>query len=319
MRLEGERVLVTGGLGFIGRHLVRALLERGASVVVFDREGRRADALADPDRVAVVRGDLRTADLAPAMEGCTAVVHLAANADVRAGEERPVEMFQDNVLATARLLDAMASAGVMRLGFASTSTVYGEPSVVPTPEAYEPLAPVSVYGASKLAGEGLIHGFASNHPCTAVMWRFANVVGPGGRGVVRDFVDKLRASPTELEIHGRAPGTKKSYVHVEDAVDGMIRSWSAVDRGVEPFNVGSEDAITVREVAELVCGALGLREVRFRWTGGVDGGGWRGDVRAMALAVDKLTAAGWRPRHTSAEAVGRAAKELDPAHQVRPR
>jgi len=311
LRIEGERILVTGGLGFIGRHLVRALVDRGASVVVFDKEGRRAGSVRAADGVAIVQGDLGAADLAPTMRDCTAVLHLAASADVRVGEERPAEVLRDNVLATARLLEAMAAAQVTSFGFASTSTVYGEPSVIPTPETYEPLAPVSVYGASKLAGEGLIHAFASNHACRAAVWRFANVVGPGSRGVVRDFVDKLRANPSELKILGRSPGTRKSYVHIEDAIDGMLRSWSAVDAGVHAFNIGSEDAITVEEVANRVCEALRLGGVPYRWTGGVDGGGWRGDVRAMALAVDKLRALGWRPRLRSAEAVARAAKELD--------
>jgi UDP-glucose 4-epimerase len=309
MRLQGERVLVTGGLGFIGRHLCRALAANGASVVALDREG--AEDFGGEGRVEMIRGDLRTADLGPPLRGCGAVFHLAASADVRAAEDRPREVFEDNVLATARLLDAMHDAGVTRLGFTSTSTVYGEAAVIPTPEDHEPLAPISVYGASKLAAEGLVQGYAANRELTAVVWRFANVVGGGAtHGVVPDFVRKLRASPSDLEILGADPGTRKSYVHIDDIVEGMLRSWSVVDRGVETFNLGSEDAITVREVADAVCGAIGLAGVRYRWTGGVDGGGWKGDVRTMALAVDKLRARGWRPRHGSAGSISLAAKAL---------
>ena len=314
MRVQGERVLVTGGLGFIGRHLCRALVARDASVVALDRETPGAEALQDlvrSGRLEVVHGDLRTADLAPALRGCASVFHLAANADVRTAEERPREVFEDNVLATARLLDAMHDAGVTRLGFPSTSTVYGEPSVVPTPEDHEPLAPISVYGASKLAAEGLIHGYAANRELTAVVWRLANVVGGGAtHGVAFDLVRKLKASPAELEILGRDPGTRKSYVHVDDVLAAMLHPDADAPHGVETFNVGSEDAITVREVADAVCRAMGLAGVAYRWTGGVAGGGWTGDVRTMALAVEKLKARGWRPRHGSAESVSLAAAAL---------
>ena len=314
MWIEGEQVFVTGGAGFIGRHLVRALLARGATCVIIDRDRRGSKSLGDlvtADRVVVQPGDLRFVDLSSALRGCTAVVHLAAHADVRSGEDHPRDVFEDNVLATARLLDAMGTAGVTRLGFASTSTVYGEATVLPTPEDYAPLRPISIYGSSKLAAEGLIHGYAAKHGLSAVVWRLANVVGPGGtRGVVPDFIRRLRANPKELEILGRKPGTRKSYVHVDDVVDAMVRTWPKARRGVEAFNIGSEDAITVKEVADLVCRALELPKVRYRWTGGANGGGWRGDVRGMTLAVDRLKARGWRPRHRSAEAVLRAAKEL---------
>jgi len=314
MRIEGGRVLVTGGLGFIGRHLARALVARGASAILFDRDERRASSVEDlvtSGRVEVRHGDLRTADLSPVLRGCTAVIHLAASADVRAAEERPQDVFEQNVLATARLLDAVAAAGIREFGFPSTSTVYGEATVVPTPEDYSPLAPLSLYGASKLAAEGLIHGFAARHSVGAMIWRFANVVGGGAtHGVVFDLVNKLKANPSELEVLGREPGTRKSYVHIDDAIDAMLLTWSALDWGVETVNVGSEDAITVREVADEVCRAMGLRGVRYRWTGGVGGGGWKGDVRTMALALDRLTAGGWRPRHRSADAVRLSASAL---------
>lgn len=312
MRIEGEQVLVTGGLGFIGSHLVRALAGAGATCLVIDREDRdeaKVRDLVDARQVAIVHGDVLSARLEPLLDGCTAVFHLAASADVRSAEERPREVFENNVLATARLLDAMAAEKVTRLGFTSTSTVYGE-AAVPTPED-APLLPISLYGASKLAAEGLLHGYAAHQPLTAVVWRFANVVGEGAtHGVLYDFARKLRANPRELEILGRDPGTRKSYVHIDDIVAAMLHSWSVAEGGVEAYNVGSEDAITVREIADAVCGELGLAGVGYRWTGGVDGGGWKGDVRSMLLAVDKLKGTGWSPRHSSMEAVRLAAREL---------
>ena len=312
MKIEDERFLVTGGLGFIGRHLVRALVLRGATCVVVDRE-RGVEPIRDlvsSGKVAVHHGTVPSDDLPALLKDCTSVFHLAASADVRAAERNPREVFANNVLATGRLLDAMRDAGVRRIGFASTSTVYGEPSVVPTPEDYEPLQPISVYGASKLAAEGLLQGWTDDGR-TAVVYRFANVVGGGAsHGIVHDFVWKLKANPGELEILGREPGTLKSYVHINDALRAILLAWSAGGKGVSLFNVGTDDAISVRDVADAVCGALELHDVNYRWTGGVDGGGWRGDVRRMGLSVERLKMLGWRARYGSAEAVALAAREL---------
>lgn len=312
MRIEGERFLVTGGLGFIGHHLVRALVLRGATCVVLDR-ARGFEAIRDlvaSGKVSIHHGTVLSDDLATVLRGCTSVFHLAASADVRTAEQDPQGVFSNNVLATAHLLDTMRAANVTRIGFASTSTVYGEPGVVPTPEDYAPLQPLSLYGASKLAGEGLIQGWAA-HGGTGVVYRLANVVGGGAsHGVVHDFVWKLKANPAELEVLGREPGTVKSYIHINDALRAITLAWSKVEEGVVVLNVGSEDAITVNEVADTVCGAMGLRGVTYRWTGGIDGGGWRGDVRRMGLLVDRLRTLGWKARYGSAEAVALAAKEL---------
>jgi UDP-glucose 4-epimerase len=312
MKIEGERFLVTGGLGFIGRYLVRALVLRGATCTVLDR-ARGTEPIRDlvaSGKVSVHHGSVLSHDLAAILRDCTSVFHLAASADVRAAEQNPSEVFENNVLATARLLDAMRAANVTRVGFTSTSTVYGEPGVVPTPEDHTPLEPISVYGASKLAAEGLLHGWAA-HGGTAVVYRLANVVGGGAsHGVVHDFVWKLRANPNELEILGREPGTHKSYVHINDTLRAMILAWSKVDAGVSEFNVGADDAITVKEVADAVCTAMGFQGVPYRWIGGADGGGWTGDVRRMRLSVERLKALGWRARYGSAEAVALAAKEL---------
>lgn len=312
----GRRVLLTGGAGYLGSHLCEALLERGHAISVVDNlsSGRR-DALTTCEGrpgFEFHEADILRDPLGTLLEDHETVFHLAANQDVRRALTDTRPDFQQNVEATYRLLEAMRGTDPARLVFTSTSTVYGEAKTVPTPEDYAPLAPISLYGATKLASEAMISAYAHTYGLRAVVVRLANVVG--GRsthGVVYDLVRKLRRNDRELEILGRDPGTRKSYVHVEDCVAGILRGWEAGDGVIEVYNVGSEDQISVREVADGVCRALGLSQVRYRWTGGVEEGrGWKGDVRDMWLDVGKLKETGWRPQYTSQEAIQRAAGEL---------
>jgi len=307
-----EGFFVTGGAGYIGSTLLERLaaVKPGARLVVFDNlsSGRSEfiQPLMDSGRVSFVRGDLLTDDLPPRMAGCTTVVHAAANADVRRGETDAVVHFEQNVLATARVLEAMDAANVRDIVFLTTSTVYGEASVVPTPEDYRPLHPISLYGSSKLAAEMLIEAWAGQGDGRrGVLLRFANVVG--GRathGVIPDLVAKLAKDPRELEILGAAPGTRKSYVHVEDCVSGILAAHAAGRFPVDVFNIGSEGATDVKQIADEICRQRGQKDVAYHWTGGTDGGrGWKGDVKVMGLSIAKLQATGWVPRFTSDEAV----------------
>ncbi len=313
---KGGRVLLTGGAGYLGSHLCEILVDRGHAVRVLDNlsTGRR-EALAGCERSAGFEfheADLLRDPLEDFLEDCETVVHLAANQDVRRALTDTGADFHQNVEATYRLLEAMRITGPSRLIFTSTSTVYGEAEVVPTPEDYAPLAPISLYGATKLAGEAMISAFAHTYGLEALVFRLANVVG--GRsthGVVYDLVQKLRQNDQELEIIGRDPGTRKSYVHVEDVMAGIFKAWNLATGAFEVYNLGSEDQISVREVADGITSALGLADVRYRWTGGVeDGRGWKGDVREMGLDVSKLEGTGWRPRLTSGQAVRQAAESL---------
>ena len=314
MEIRGRKVLVTGGAGFIGSHLVDRLVAEGCEVTVVDdlSTGRLSSlegAMASGN-VQFVQGDLLKHDLAAAMEGHDAVFHVAANPEVRIGSVDTWVHLEQNVTATHRVLEAMRAADVRDLLFTSTSTVYGEATEIPTPEDYGPLSPISLYGASKLAAEALIAAYCATFGLRAVTMRFANVVGPRStHGVIHDFIQKLRDDATRLEILGRPPGTRKSYVHIRDCVDGMFAAWAATTRGCEAYNVGSEDMIDVQTIADIVVREMGLGGVAYEWTGGVDGGrGWRGDVLTMHLSIGKLKAAGWRPRAGSAEAVRAAAE-----------
>lgn len=308
------RIVITGGAGFIGSHLGEALA-RDADVVLVDhlRPGRRENAEAAVALGArLVKRDLSRGDFRSLFRRASEVYHFAANPDVRLGREGTRVQVEQNVVLTHRVLEACRAARVPRIVFASTSTVYGEATVVPTPEDYAPLEPISTYGATKLACEALLSSYAHTFGVQAVVFRMANIVGGRSHhGVSHDLVRKLRRDPRRLEIIGSDPGTRKSYLHVDDTVSGIRAGVRAATAPVTTYNLGSEDAITVREIADAVCEALGLTGVEYEWTGGSGAGrGWAGDVRTMQLSVERLKATGWRPAMTSAAAIRRAAREL---------
>lgn len=308
-----ERVLITGGAGFLGSHLAEDLVGE-ADVTLVDNfvAGTRAN-VADAVKAGatLVKRDLRKGDLRPLFRRTDTVYHLAANPDVRLGKEGPKSYIDQNILLTYRVLEACRTAHVRRFVFASTSTVYGEASVVPTPEDYGPCEPISFYGATKLACESLVSAYAFTYDVQAVIFRMANVVGGrSGHGVVHDLVEKLVRDPRHLEIIGAEPGTSKSYVHVDDMLTAYRAGIAAANRPVTIYNLGSEDAIDVRTIADAICREAGLKDVVYSWTGGSGGGrGWAGDVRMMGLSVERIKATGWRPAMTSEQAVARAGRD----------
>lgn len=311
--MQREKIVVTGGAGFIGSHMVDALVDQGDVVIVDHlKAGKRANLeRAIKAGATLQKQDLLRADLKPIFRRADVVYHFAANPDVRLGREGTKPLFDENVVATYRVLEACRAAKVPKIVFTSTSTVYGEATVVPTPEDYAPMEPISMYGGSKLSDEALLSSYAHGFGIQAVIFRLANVVGSrSGHGVVVDFARKLTRNASRLEILGSDPGTAKSYVHIEDTVAGIAAGVRAAKSPVSVFNLGSEDAITVRSLADAVCEEMGLADVEYRWTGGAGGGrGWAGDVRVMQLAIDRLRATGWSPRRTSGQAVRRAVFE----------
>jgi UDP-glucose 4-epimerase len=235
---------------------------------------------------------------------------LAANPDVKLGAEDTRVHLEQNLLATYDLLEAMRKSRVRKIAFTSTSTVYGEATVVPTPEDYGPLLPISLYGASKLACEALISSYCHTFDMQCWIYRFANIVGERGtHGVLVDFIRKLRANPDELEILGSGQ-QKKSYLEVSDCVEAMLHCVKGSDGQVNVFNIGSEDFVDVTEIADIVACQMGLSGVRYRYTGGIDGRGWKGDVKVMLLGIDKIKKLGWKPQMGSAGAIRAAAKAL---------
>jgi UDP-glucose 4-epimerase len=259
--------------------------------------------------VEVVRGDLKDLEVVKsAVDEVDTVFRFAANPEVRVSTTNPQIHFNENVVATFNLLEAMRRRGVRELVFASSSSVYGEPDEIPVGEE-APVRPVSVYGASKAACESLIHAYSKLYGIKAVILRYANVVGPRLRhGVVWDFVVKLRKNPSELEVLGDGKQVR-SYVHVEDAIEATMIAWRKSD-DFEVYNVASEDWITVDEVADEVAKAMGLGDVKRVYRPTLHGVGWLGDVKRVALRIDKLRAVGFKPSMSSREAVKATAKKL---------
>ncbi len=301
------RVLVTGGAGFIGSHLVDRLVGEGYEVVVVDNlSSGRLDNIRrhiDSGAVAFYRRDLKKPDALLGIDDVDAVYHFAANPEVRVSATEPRIHFEENIVATFNVLEWLRSRGVGELVFASSSTVYGEPRVDYVDEDH-PFRPVSVYGASKAACEALIHSYASLYGIKATVLRYANVIGPRStHGVIIDFVRKLMRNPRELEILGDGTQTK-SYIYVEDAVEATLAAHRSNTGGCEAYNVGNTDAVTVKEIADIVVEEMGLSGVRYRYRPYGHGVGWPGDVKRIIMSIEKITRrTGWRPRYSSREAV----------------
>ena len=317
------KALVTGGAGFIGSSLCESLVDGGDEVVAFDNFSSGSvsnlSRLKGKRGFKVTEGDVRSRpEIRRAVSHVDMVYHFAAYPEVRLEKADPETCFEENVLATKALLEAIRGSGVHCLVFASSSTVYGDAEVRPTPEDYSPMLPISIYGACKLASEALIVAYAKTYGFDATILRFANIVGPrSNHGVVPDFIRKLRAKPNALEILGNG-SQLKSYLHIDDCVSAVITVASA-SKGISIFNIGSGDQIDVREVADIICNAMKLRP-QYRFTGGIDGGrGWQGDVMNMLLGTTKLRSLGWKPERSSAEAVRMTVGQILGASMAKPK
>jgi len=313
---RGAHMLVTGGAGFIGSHLVDRLVDHGHEVTVYDSLVSGHNWITghiEAGRVRFIQADLLDADrLRSAMKGTSVVWHLGGNTDIPSGVNRPDLDLQNAIVATHNVLEAMRAHGVGRLVFSSTGAIYGEAEVDPIPENYGPLLPLSLYAAGKLAAEGLIASYCSLFGFRARMFRFGNVVGARmSHGVTYDFIVKLLRNPTELEILGDGQGVK-SYFLVEECLDGMFfvveKAFAGDGPAVDLLNLGAGEATTVMDIARIVIEELGLTDVKFRFTGGRQG--WPGDQPRVRLDVARVNRLGWKARAQSSEAVRVAARRI---------
>jgi UDP-glucose 4-epimerase len=308
-----ERCFLTGGAGFIGSHMVERLLAEGKSVTVYDNlsSGRREwieHNFARPGFEFVHADLLEPRRLREAMAGHDLVIHLGANTDIPGGNQNVRLDLENCTIATHNVLEAMRATGIKRLLFSSSSAVYGEAPMIPTPEDVGPLLPISLYGAAKLGCETIVSAYCHIFDMQAWMFRFANVVGGRmGHGVIHDFIQKLKRNPEELEILGDGEQEKPFFL-VEDCIDGMFCAFERSNASCDVFNLGCASGTKISRVAEIVAQEMGLGGVRCRYTGGRRG--WVGDVPRVGLDVSKMRDLGWEAGHTSDEAVRVAAGRL---------
>ena len=301
------KCVVTGGAGFIGSNLVDCLLARGDQVIAYDNlvSGFR-EFLTDASKHSAfefVEGDVGDVDLlARTFRGVDMVFHFAANADVRFGTNHPEKDLKQNTIATFNVLEAMRRNAVKRIAFSSTSSVYGEARIIPTPEDAPFPIQTSLYAASKLAGEGLITAYCEGFGFQSWIFRFVSILGARyTHGHVFDFVNKLRANPQELHILGNGLQTK-SYMDVSDCVGAIL---TAVERGkdkVNIFNLGTGDACTVNQSVGWICERLGLAP-KLTYSGGERG--WIGDIPVIQLDASRVRKLGWQPKYGIRDSVVR--------------
>jgi UDP-glucose 4-epimerase len=299
---ERKRVLVTGGAGFIGSHIVDRLLAENALVTVFDNlsTGFR-EFIPSRDGLRFIDGDmLDSACVASATRGIDFVFHLAANADVKNNLNEPCKCIEQNLIATQNLLEAMRAAGVRDIAFSSTGSVYGDATIIPTPENAPFPVQTSIYAASKVAAEGLLTSYALGFDFRTWIFRFVSMLGPRyTHGHVFDFWRKLRADPTRLEVLGNGK-QKKSYLHVEDCVGAMLTAIARSRDAINIYNLGHVDWIEVNDSIAIITRTLGLTP-RLSYTGGERG--WAGDAPRLLLDTERVRALGWQPRKSIEEGI----------------
>jgi len=300
-------ILVAGGAGFVGSHVVDRLLRTtDATVRVFDNFSSGREWRLEPHltsrRLAILKGDLKDlAAVTEAVKGVQRVYHFASNPDIAKAMVEPSIDFWEGTYLTQNLLEAIRTAGCDTLVYASGSGVYGDAGERAVGEDYAPMLPISPYGASKLACEAMVHAYVHMFGLQARVFRFANVVGPRqSHGVAFDFIRHLREEASTLRILG--DGTQsKSYIHVDDIVTG-IQYFAERDR--EPYsyyNLATDDYLTVREIADLVVDEMSLTGVIYLYSGGSRG--WKGDVPLVRFDLAKVHRAGWSAARSSAEAM----------------
>ena len=306
------RALVTGGAGFIGSHLVDRLLDDGHETVAYDNfstgQERFLERSARHQHFQLIRGDLMDRDaLTAAASGVDIVFHLAANADVRFGTDHPERDVHQNALATFHVLEAMRTAGVKRIVFSSTGSVYGEPNVFPTPENAPFPVQTSLYGAAKLASEALIQAYCEGFGFQGHIFRFVSILGERySHGHIFDFYNQLREHPEELHVLGDG-SQRKSYLYINDCIDAVMRALQHATARVNIVNLGTDHYCRVNDSIGWITEELGLAPT-LSYSGGERG--WVGDSPFIFLDCQKMRSMGWQPQVSIQEGVIRTLRYL---------
>lgn len=311
-----QNALVTGGAGVIGSAMAKRLLSNHDVIVIDDLSSGSMEHLSQVQKepnFLFRKGDVRKlTELTRVMDEVNVVFHFAANADVRFRPDKATDVdLKTGTIGTYNVLESMRIKDASEIVFSSSSTVYGTPTIIPTPEDYGPLMPESLYGASKLACEGLISAFASTYGIKAWIYRFANIVGTQsriiGKNVIPEFIEKLRINKRSLRILGDGEQTK-SYLYIDDCIDGMLALMKDGNHNVALYNLGSADTINVKGIADIIVDEMGLKNVEYSYTGGTKG--WKGDIPLMFLDVSRAEKQGWKSTNDSKSAVRLSARAL---------
>jgi len=305
--LKSKQIFISGGLGFIGSNLIKYIKSNNykGKIIVYDNNSINnriaLDYIKNLSNVQLIIGELLDfKKLKSSISGSDLIIHLAANSDISKGVFNPSIDFDNTILATKNVLTAMLETGINNIIYPSGSGVYGDITDIAIPEDFGPLVPISHYGASKLSAEALISSFVHMHDFNALIFRFANVIGPGQtHGVAYDFIRKIIKNKKTLNVLGNG-NQLKSYIHVDDIISGIFIALQNSSEKINFYNLSTDDSISVKDIAAIVISKMSL-ETKIVY-GNTDYG-WKGDVPKISLTSEKIKSLGWVPRYNSKEAM----------------
>lgn len=287
------RVLVTGGAGFIGSHVTDLLVSKEHEVIIIDNLSCGKIENVNP-KAKFIKKDLTDQNISSEIQNyiknCETIFHFAADAHVSTSAVEPEHTYRNNVTATMNVLEICRKFDIKNIVFSSTSTVYGEPKTIPTPEDHY-CQPISNYGASKLACEAFCSSYSDSYGIKATILRYANIFGERSlRGLIHDVYKKIKKDSKHVELLGNGK-QEKSYMYIKDCVSATMLAWEKQNKNFDVFNVGSEKKLSVDEVVDKICSSLKVSP-EFTYTG--SDRGWTGDVRKMQLDIKKIKSLGWK-------------------------